>query len=244
MQQPQIKDVDVIKDQIKDAHQPQLHGFYLGKVLKHLPYGKIKVWIPGVFEDKYQDPGKWKELPDCVQLSPIFGGVYQGNGMFSYPNIKSTVMCLFINGDQNYPAYFASVLTGEKDGTWQQWDQIFPGWADQLESHIHTINIGQNFITFHEDGSITLQSWNKTDGGFSKVMMSKDGDISIKSTKQLDIEAPTINITASDQIMMKSPRFTNVSGVRNTTVCDMIELNAIGGQVNVKSWMHPTGQSF
>jgi len=78
---------------------PKLHGFYLGKVLKHLPYGKIKVWIPGVYEDKYQDPGKWKELPDCVQLSPIFGGVYQGNGMFSYPNIKSTVMCLFINGD-------------------------------------------------------------------------------------------------------------------------------------------------
>jgi len=75
-------------------------------------------------------------------------------------------------------------------------------------------------------------------------MMSKDGDISIKSTKQLDIEAPTINITASDQIKLKSPRFTNITGVRNTTVCDMIELNAIGGNVNIKSWLHPTGQSL
>ena len=53
-------------------------------------------------------------LPSARQASPIFTGCHNGNGMFSYPNIGSTVVCMFINGDANTPIYFATLLGGDR----------------------------------------------------------------------------------------------------------------------------------
>lgn len=227
-----------------NKHLPDCSGFYLGKVLKHLSYGRIKVWIPGIHEDKYKDKELWKELPTAVQVSPIFGGVFKGNGMFSYPNIDSMVVCFFINKDQNYPAYFASVLNGKDDGTWDQWDQIFPDRATEGESHIHNINIGQTYLTFHEDGSIELCAWNRTDPTESKIILDKEGNVTIRGHKQLTLDAPTVEIKAIEQVKITSPSFTNINTKKNTTVCDKIELNAVNGSVTVKTELAPGGTSF
>ena len=51
-------------------------------------------------------------IPDAEQAGPLFGGINSGNGCFSYPNIGAVVWCMFQNGDQNYPVYFASRLGG------------------------------------------------------------------------------------------------------------------------------------
>lgn len=38
-------------------------------------------------------------LPSAEQAAPLFGGTYNGNGMFSYPNIGSIVWVFFENCD-------------------------------------------------------------------------------------------------------------------------------------------------
>jgi uncharacterized protein involved in type VI secretion and phage assembly len=89
----------------------KLFGVYFGKVLKHLPHGRCKIFIPVAYSEKYEDEPE--RLPSARQASPLFAGSYDGNGVFTYPNIGSTVLCFFLNGDVNFPMYFASLLGGE-----------------------------------------------------------------------------------------------------------------------------------
>lgn len=66
-------------------------GMYRGKVLKHLENGILKVYIPGVYPDEWSTtPDK---LPDAEVVVPMFGGNNNGNGVFSYPNIGTMVVC-------------------------------------------------------------------------------------------------------------------------------------------------------
>lgn len=75
----------------------KLVGMFRGKVLKHLPHGYCKIMVHGVY------PQDWEAQPDMLpsaeQASILFGGTNQGNGVFSYPNIGSSVWCWFANGD-------------------------------------------------------------------------------------------------------------------------------------------------
>jgi len=75
----------------------QLNGVYFGKVLKHLSHGKLKVYIPSVYPESCLSAPDI--VPDCIQVTPLFGGSSTGNGVFSYPNIGSTVVCIFANND-------------------------------------------------------------------------------------------------------------------------------------------------
>ena len=75
----------------------KLVGIYRGTVLQHLSHGYCKILIHGVY------PQEWATEPDNIpkaeQASPLFAGTNNGNGTFSYPNIGSTVWCMFANGD-------------------------------------------------------------------------------------------------------------------------------------------------
>ena len=91
-------------------------GFYRGQVLKHLPNGYCKIWIPGIYDEALKaTPDK---LPNAEQAAPLLFG-YQnerygvGNGAYSYPDLNAIVWCFFQNGDQNFPVYFAATLGGE-----------------------------------------------------------------------------------------------------------------------------------
>lgn len=75
----------------------QLFGFYRGRVVKHGKSGFCKVFIPGVYPDKYEYMPDY--LPDAEQASPVFGGGTQRNGMISIPDVGATVWCFFQNGD-------------------------------------------------------------------------------------------------------------------------------------------------
>ena len=89
---------------------PTLHGFYRGTVLQQLEHGLCKIYVYGVYSKNFiNDPNR---LPIAEPATPLFGGGDNGNGIFSYPNIGSTVWVFFANGDQNYPVYFAQTLGG------------------------------------------------------------------------------------------------------------------------------------
>ena len=69
------------------------------------------MFIPGVYPDESE--ANPDTLPPAEQAAPLFGGANLGNGSFSYPNIGAIVWCMFQNGDQNLPVYFAARLGGE-----------------------------------------------------------------------------------------------------------------------------------
>lgn len=77
----------------------RLDGFFRGKVIKHCSMGKCKVFVPGVYPAAYATPKEADNLPDAEQITPLFGGSNKGNGVFSYPNLDSTVIVGFWNGD-------------------------------------------------------------------------------------------------------------------------------------------------
>ena len=52
-----------------------------------------KIWVGGVYPEYTRtDP---KKLPKAEQASPLFGGINDGNGVFSYPNLGAKVWCFF-----------------------------------------------------------------------------------------------------------------------------------------------------
>lgn len=75
----------------------KLTGLYRGKVLRHLPGGRLKVFIPGVYAEEFE--GQPDKLPDAEMVVPMLGGNCNGNGTFSYPAEGSAVVCQFFNGD-------------------------------------------------------------------------------------------------------------------------------------------------
>lgn len=90
----------------------KLTGFYLGRVVAHLPDGKYKVFIPGVYADKYKVMADY--LPPAVLANDAYASGASGDGVISYVNIGTVVYCFFANGDQNCPIIFATA-TGGRD---------------------------------------------------------------------------------------------------------------------------------
>lgn len=153
-------------------HEKKLFGFYRGKVLKHLPFGKCKIYIYGVYDPSLLDTPDY--IPDAEQAAPLFGGSNNGNGSFSYPNINATVWCFFANGDQNMPVYFASTLAG--DNAFGQYEKIMPPryrydhlkdsnkeqYEEEKEreeskhSDKHLITSGNTQIQLHESGKLSV----------------------------------------------------------------------------------------
>lgn len=125
------------------------YGMYLGTVVQHLTHGLLKVYIQGVY------PPEWEQtpsmLPICQQVTPQFGGSNNGNGTFSYPNIGSTVVCMFANGDQNLPLTFGSILGGMN--AFGQYEVVKTN--GELCSTRHLVTAGKSHVEMYESGKIS-----------------------------------------------------------------------------------------
>lgn len=145
----------------------KLTGIYRGKVIRHLPHGRLKVYIPSVYSAEYETNSDL--LPVAEQLTPLFAGTNKGNGVFSYPNIGSIVMCQFINGDQNFPLVIGATLGGHN--SFGQYNLIYSDTITEenknnvaVDTNIeevnhsspsHLITAGKTHLQFFEDGRIS-----------------------------------------------------------------------------------------
>lgn len=127
----------------------RLAGVYRGKVLQHMTHGYCKIMIYGVYPNEWESQPEL--LPKAEQASPLFGGSYDGNGTFSYPNVGATVWCMFANGDQNLPIYFASSLGGPN--AFGQHEIVKRN--DEAESSRHMLTSGKTHIEIFESGKIS-----------------------------------------------------------------------------------------
>jgi hypothetical protein len=170
---------------IERPESNKLIGLYRGIVLKHLPHGKLKVFIPGVYNEEWKSTPDL--LPDAEQLTPLFGGSSQGNGIFSYPNIGSIVMCQFINGDQNFPLVIGATLGGPY--AYGQYGHVYKNVMNGTEvlstdistvnhsSPMHLITAGKTSVKLFEDGRLSAITSTPT-----VVPISVDFDTGVTST--------------------------------------------------------------
>ena len=124
-------------------------GVYFGVVIQHLTHGQLKVYIQGVYPEEWQ--AKPELLPICHQVVPQFAGSHDGNGVFSYPNIGATVVCMFANGDQNLPLMIGSLQGGMN--AFGQYEHIKTN--DELSSTKHLITAGKAHYKMYESGKIS-----------------------------------------------------------------------------------------
>lgn len=199
---------NVINDQ-------KLRGFYRGQVIQHLGSGKCKIYIPGVFPEECLDNPEC--IPDAEQAAPLFGGVNNGNGCFSYPNIGATVWCFFENGDQNFPVYFASTLGGETavdnstEGFQRVRDNVCRNRDDKSndttlngkDSQKHMIKCGDSRMTISESGNVHIICGSDKEQE-SEIIMDVRGNIWIKSKNIIQLQAQNIQIGANDTLELKA----------------------------------------
>lgn len=243
--------------QVSTNQGVKLNGFYRGKVVKHCisGYGRCKVFIPGVYPDeKEKDPNS---LPDAEQISPLFGGSLDGNGVFSYPNLGSIVICGFWNGDQNMPFFFGSTLGGPFGKT--QYNEAMANVSkktqkDGSDAYIHKINVGNSSIKIWEPGFIEITTKNDENGTKnSKIVIDGKGNVTIDSTQQIQLNAPNINIqakdsfqinantikmTAASQMDITTPVMTSMNGVSFNVQAPSINLDASTGSAVIKGNKH------
>ena len=153
-------------------------GLYRGVVVKHLQHGRLKVFVYGVYPEEYINQPDY--LPICEQITPLWGGTYQGNGSFSYPNIGSTVFVQFLNDDVNYPVVIGATLGGQN--AYHQYEQI----KEQNEeiSKKHMFTTGMAHFQMHESGKISSYVQQPFDNNVS--IDFSNGDISCDVSAEIE----------------------------------------------------------
>lgn len=191
----------------------KLTGFYRGKVLKHLSNGFCKIYIPSVYSQELSSYEMADNLPSAEQAAPLSFGCNSGNGVFSYPNIGSTVWCFFANGDQNLPIYFASTLGGP-GAVPSNWDAARPMAGSYPEdAYVHKVHVKNSDIEIYETGYIKVTTQNGEN--HCKLVLDQDGNIEIDSTVQVSLHAKNISLKADTQLDIKTP--TLVMDIPNST---------------------------
>lgn len=101
-----------------------LTGFYRGLVRKQLDSGRLKIFIPGIYDDKYEPLEMADHLPDAEPASPIFNKSSMQSGMFGVPDVGSIVWVFFANLDANFPVYFATTLNAVPGVGQASWNRL------------------------------------------------------------------------------------------------------------------------
>lgn len=190
----------------KDIDRRRCSGFYRGTVIQRSSNrsGRLKIWIPGVYDESWIDqPSK---LPDAEPASPLFAGCLNGNGMFSYPNIGSTVWCFFQNEDQNLPVYFAATYAGTDPAG--QFAACEPLPDNDTGAYIHKIVCGKTTILLSETGNLILETRTVDPSGVPKQVkftMDQSGNLNINAGTSIDISTQDLRIVASNRMEIITP---------------------------------------
>ncbi len=205
-------------------------GFYRGKVVQRSSnrHGLLKIWIPGVYPQEWASQPSM--LPDAEPASPLFAGCNNGNGMFSYPNVGSTVWCFFQNDDQNFPVYFAATYGGtEAAGQFAACEPL-PDKEDG--AYIHKICCGKTTILLTETGNMKIETRTVDSADNPKsvlLQLDQSGNLKIHASTSIDIDAQDIRIVATNRLEVKSPTIetsTNFNGEGANDNCVVVKTDS------------------
>jgi phage baseplate assembly protein gpV len=84
-------------------------SIYRGTVKAHGDHGRCQIYVPGVYR---AEDANASFLPWAEPAQGLFAGCAEGQGVFQYPLIDSSVWVFFENGDHHFPIFFAAALGG------------------------------------------------------------------------------------------------------------------------------------
>lgn len=171
-------------------------------------------------------------LPPAEQASPISFGTNSGLGVFSYPNIGSTVWCFFANEDQNYPVYFASTLAGLNAAT--NWDNARPMVGSHPDdAYVHKVHVKNSDIEISETGYIKVNTQNS--GTTTTVTLDSQGNVTIDCTNQITLKANNIVLDAKNQVNIQTDCL-SLTGTKLVSVAgEAISLASKSGGCTIQS---------
>ena len=221
----------------------KLFGVYRGKVLKHLSNGFCKIYIPSVYPEEWNNYENADKLPSAEQAASLFGGTNNGNGVFSYPNISSTVWCFFANNDQNYPVYFASTLGGinaatqlstettpELSGNWDK-ARAMAG-SHPNDAYVHKIHAKNSDIEIYESGMVKVHTEGK-DKKTCDLTLDASGNAILETSSTIVLKSQNIKLDASTQIDFIAPNVITTSEINTSVISKAIALSSVTGHTTI-----------
>ena len=217
----------------------QLQGVYKGVVVKHLSKGKCKIWIPTIHPTEWNSYEKADLLPDAEQASSLVFGANHGHGIFSYPNIGSTVWCLFENGDQNQPVYFAAFLGGPE--AIEQWDKARCMAGNHPDdAYVHHIEVKNSVIDIYETGFVKISTKDDANSNTCTISLDQDGNVIVDSSSSIILKSKQISIDAETQIDIKAPVVKSTANVQYNATSPAIDLDSSLGHTCIRSISNST----
>lgn len=72
--------------------------------------GKVKVFVPGVYDPKFEADGMEDFLPNAEIMFPVFAKSIDQSGSFGIPDVGAIVFVQFLNQDANYPLVVGTTM--------------------------------------------------------------------------------------------------------------------------------------
>lgn len=212
----------------------KLYGCFRGVVLKHLSNGECKIWIPSVYPDELSTVENADKLPSAQQATSLAFGASDGNGVFSYPSISAVVWCFFERGDQNFPVYFASTLGGTAAA--KAWDVSFAMRGQPPnDAYVHHIQLHDTHVYLSESGSIEIDTHNGAKTNSCKFTMDANGNIMLKSSNTIALNAPNIVLNSKNQIDLSSQYINQDAATHMYIKSKAIGLDSSNGHTEISS---------
>lgn len=129
-----------------------LDGIYRGEVRKQMSDGRVKVFVPGVYDPQFESDGNEDFLPNAEIMQPVFAKSINQSGSFGVPDVGAIVYVVFLNHDANYPLVIGTVLNAVPGFGKAMWNKCMrkKKYVKQLMKN------GNAEISLDENGSIDL----------------------------------------------------------------------------------------
>ena len=129
-----------------------LDGIYRGVVRKQMADGRVKVFVPGVYDPKFEADGNEDFLPNAEIMQPVFAKSINQSGFWGVPDIGAIVYVVFLNQDANYPLVVGTVLNAVPGFGKAMWNKCM-----RKKKYVKQIlKNGNAEVSLDENGSIDL----------------------------------------------------------------------------------------
>lgn len=154
-----------------------LDGIYRGEVRKQMADGRVKVWVPGIYDPQFESDGMEDFLPNAEIMQPVFAKSINQSGFWGVPDVGSIVYVVFLNQDANYPLVIGTILNAVPGFGKAMWNRCM-----RKKKYVKQIlKNGNSEISLDENGSIDL-TVNSMEGSAEECGSMKDCHITMDRT--------------------------------------------------------------
>lgn len=114
--------------------------------------GRVKVFVPGVYDPQFESDGNEDFLPNAEVMQPVFAKSINQSGSFGLPDVGAIVYVVFLNQDANYPLVIGTMLNAVPGFGKAMWNKCM-----RKKKYVKQIlKNGVAEVSLDENGSIDL----------------------------------------------------------------------------------------